>query len=262
MRRTLLVLSTLLGSLGVASLLPAADDAKKPIRVLIVTGDHGHKWQETTPALEKILRPDFDVATTVTPATDLTDENLAKFDVLLLNYRDTDKGAPETKWSPANKEAFLNALKAGKGLVVFHHASSAFVNPNWTEFEKATAGGWRKQGFHGPAHEFKVKTTDAKHPISQGLPAEFDHVIDELYQNSLVTPGSTVLATAYSDPAKPKGTGKDEPVVWVNQYGKGRVVQISLGHDTKAIADPHLHTWLRRATEWAATGAVKASAGN
>jgi hypothetical protein len=28
--------------------------------------------------------------------------------------------------------------------------------------------------------------------------------------------GSIVLATAHSDRNKPKGTGKDEPVIWVN----------------------------------------------
>ena len=41
-------------------------------------------------------------------------------------------------------------MRDGKGLVVFHHASSAFTKPNWDEFEKAVAGGWRSQGFHGP----------------------------------------------------------------------------------------------------------------
>ena len=32
----------------------------------------------------------------------------------------------------------------------------------------------------------------------------------------MMVPGSDVLATAYSDPDKPRGTGKDEPVIWVN----------------------------------------------
>ena len=181
------------------------------------------------------------VDVTTTPAKDLTDENLAKYDVLLLNYKDTPKGAPDTKWSDENKKAFLKAVHdGGKGLVVYHYASAAFTKPNWEEFEKAIAGGWRTQGFHGPAHEFTVKKTDVKHPISEGLPSEFDHVIDELYQNSLLTPGSVVLATAYCDPAKPKGTGKDEAVIWVNHYGKGRVFECVLGHDTAAMADPEL----------------------
>ena len=193
---------------------------------------------------------------TTTPSKDLTDDNLAKYDVLLLNYKDTPRGEPETRWSDANKEAFLKAVRDGKGLVVFHHASSAFVKPNWDEFEKAIAGGWRSQGFHGPAHAFTVKKTDVKHPISDGLVPEFGHPTDELYQNSVMVPGSVVLATAYSDPSKEKGTGKDEAVIWVNSYGKGRVYENVLGHSAAAMADPKFQDWMRRGVIWAATGKV------
>jgi type 1 glutamine amidotransferase len=84
-------------------------------------------------------------------------------------------------------------------------------------------------------------------------------VTDELYQNSLNPPGATVLATAYSDPAKPKGTGKDEPVIWVAPYGKGRVFNIALGHDTEAMSDPSFQNWMRRGIEWAATGEVRSA---
>src|SRR5262249_10760964 len=219
-------------------------------KALIITGDtvSAHKWPETTKALQDMLdeggRIKVDVTTTA--SKDLTDENLAKYDVLILNYKDTPSGPPESRWSEANKDAFLKAVRGGKGLVVYHHASSAFVRPNWEEFEKAVAGGWRSQGFHGPAHEFSVKKTDVKHPISEGLPEKFDHPIDELYQNSMITPGSEVLATAYSDPNKPRGTGKDEPVIWVNHYGQGRVYENSLGHDTRGMADPNFQKWMRR----------------
>ena len=78
--------------------------------------------------------------------------------------------------------------------------------------------------------------------------------MDELYQNSMLTPGSVVLATAYSDPSKPKGTGKDEPVIWVNHYGMGRVFEDVLGHDVKAMSDPEYQKWLVRGVTWAATG--------
>ena len=103
--------------------------------------------------------------------------------------------------------------------------------------KRSPAAGGRK-GFHGPKHVFTVKKTDAKHPISEGLPSEFEHTIDELYQNSVMVPGSIVLATAYSDPNKPRGTGKDEPVIWVNSYGKGRVYENVLGHDVGGDVRP------------------------
>ena len=240
-----------------------ANDPPAPIKLLIITGDNvgAHDWKATTQALRDSLSAQgrILVEATATPAEDLTDANLAKYDVLLLNYRDTDQGGPETKWSDANKAAFLKAVKDGTGLVVLHYASASFVKPNWDEFETAIAGGWRTQGFHGPAHAFSVKAADAKHPISEGLPSEFKHVTDELYQNSMMIPGSTVLATAYSDPSLPKGTGKDEAVIWVNTYGEGRVFNDVLGHDAAAIQDPAALAWLKRGVEWAATGKVEPS---
>jgi uncharacterized protein len=224
-----------------------------PVSVLVITGDHGHAWKDTTEKLSDILTTGgkIKVDVTITPSKDLTDQNLSKYDVLLLNYKDTPKGTPESRWSDANKQAFLKAVRDGKGLVVFHHASSAFTIPNWDEFEKAIAGGWRSQGFHGKKHIFTVKKTDAKHAISDGLPSQFEHKIDELYQNSVMVPDSVVLATAYSDPNKDKGTGKDEPVIWVNSYGKGRVYENVLGHDAEAMSDTNFQEWLRRGVIWA-----------
>lgn len=254
MRRTLIAAAIcLLPLAGPAA--PARADG--PIKLLIITGDNAHDWKATTPVLEKFFTDSgkFKVDVTSTPAKDLTDENLAKYDVLVLNYHDAKK--PEgSVWTDANKQAFLKAVREGKGLVVYHFASAAFARPNWPEFEQAIAGGWRSQGYHGPPHEFTVKKTAVKHPVSNGLPESFAHITDELYSASMRTRGSLVLATAYSDPAKPMGTGMDEAVVWVNHFGKGRVFNCALGHDAKAVADPPCAAWYVRGAEWAATGKV------
>jgi|SRR5208283_1876782 len=241
--------------------LPTFAADAKAIKVLIITGDHGHAWKETTPFLKDLLtKAGMSVDVTETPAKDLTAANLAKYDVLFLNYKDTKNGGPETKWSDENKKAFTAAVQGGKGLVVYHHASSAFVGGSEfdKEFEKIIAGGWRKQGNHGKRHEFNVAIRKADHPITRGMPAEFAHANDELYQNSVMLPDSIVLATAFSDSAKdPKNSGKQEPVVWVAMYGKGRVCENVLGHDAPAMKDLGFQTLLIRGVEWAATGDVK-----
>src|SRR5260370_5948085 len=215
-------------AVGLLMLVPwAGVAADGPIKVLIITGDHGHAWKETTPFLKEMLSTAGMTAdVTETPATALTADNLAKYDVLLLNYKDTKNGKPESRWSDANKKAFEEAVRGGNGLVVYHHASSAFVGGSEfdKEFEKIIAGGWRKQGNHGKRHEFTVTIRTPDHPITRGLPAEFAHNNDELYQNSVMLPGSIVLATAFSNQQlDPKNSDKHEPVVWVATYGKGRV---------------------------------------
>jgi ABC-type sugar transport system substrate-binding protein len=99
--------------------LPVSAADKDPIKVLIITGDHGHAWKQTTPFLKEILsKAGMKVDVTETPAKDLTSANLAKYDVLLLNYKDTKNGGPDTRWSDENKKAFTEAVKNGKGLVV------------------------------------------------------------------------------------------------------------------------------------------------
>jgi type 1 glutamine amidotransferase len=233
-----------------------ADNA--PINVLIITGDHGHNWRETTPFLKKVLTgAGMRVDVTETPANDLTADKLAKYDVLLLNYKDTKKGGPDTRWSEDNKKAFADAVKGGKGLLVYHHASSAFVSGSDfdKEFERIIAGGWRKQGNHGKRHVFTVTIRKADHPITKGLPAEFTHSNDELYQNSVMLPGSVVLATAFSDNTNdPKNSGKDEAVVWVSHYGKGRVCENVLGHDVAAMQSAGFQKLLIRGVQWCARG--------
>jgi type 1 glutamine amidotransferase len=257
-KNLLTVLAVLFGSAFVAD-----GAAAKEVRVLVITGDEvsAHKWKETAPLIKKILTDaGHKVDVTQTPAKDLTPKNLARYDVFVLNYRNTPAGAkenPDSVWSEENKKAFLDAVKGGKGLYVHHFSSSAFTGTSDfdKQYEKMIAGGWRKQGNHGKMHEFTVAVRK-KHPITEGL-SEFKHGRDELYQNSLMLPGSEVLAMAYSDKSvDPRNTGKDEPILWVARYGKGRVCNNVLGHDTTAMKGKYFQTLLVRGVEWAATGKV------
>ena len=67
------------------------------------------------------------------------------------------------------------------------------------------------------------------------------------------------MATAYAAPQY-KGTGTNEPMIWVIPYGKGRVFTTVLGHamndETVAIRCVGFLTVMARGCEWAATGKV------
>jgi type 1 glutamine amidotransferase len=56
-----------------------------------------------------------------------------------------------------------------------------------------------------------------------------------------------VLATARS-----KVDGKDYPMAFAFQCGKGRVFHCVLGHDVQALSNPSVAELFRRGTAWAA----------
>jgi type 1 glutamine amidotransferase len=95
----------------------------------------------------------------------------------------------------------------------------------------------------------------------KGLPTVWEHFKDECYAR-LRGPAENmdVLATAYEAPGG--SDGRDEPMIWTVNYGKGRVFVSPLGH---AGNDPELRysmectgfqVILLRGSEWAATGNV------
>ncbi len=218
-------------------------------KILIITGDHEHVWQDTTSALKNILTEAGHVVdVTERPRLDLTSKKLVAYDTLILNYRDTIRGAeanPDSVWTDTNKGAFANAVRAGTGLVVAHGASGAFINDSeWrTEFAKLCAGGWRKEDSQRKMHELTL-TVQRDHAITRGMNS-LEHGRDQLHQNLILTEGSEVLVTAFD------GREMDEPIIWANYYGEGRVVQCALGHNAAAMRRDGFRTLFVRCVEWA-----------
>jgi type 1 glutamine amidotransferase len=235
----------------------AEERPAEPIRVLLVTGENNHDWEYTSKVHKETLEATgrFRVDITEKPGVDLADAGkLHQYGVFVLDYN----GA---RWGDAAEKAFAKAVADGTGVVFIHAANNAFTG--WDEFEKMAGLLWREGTGHGEFHAFDVKITDKSHPITAGL-SDLEAHPDELYHKLVNTQHVpvTVLATAYSSPEK-RGTGHDEPMAIVLNYGKGRVFQTPLGHvwrnDEKSrvsINDPQFKVLLARGTEWAATGSV------
>jgi type 1 glutamine amidotransferase len=247
--------------------------AASPIHVMLMDGESGgpyHKWQLTTPVLKKELEETglFQVDVVTLPAK----PEFSKYQVVVSNLDSAD-------WPADLKASFTEYMKDGGGFVVVHAADNAFAG--WPEYNQMIGvGGWRGRketagphwywqdgklfgdttpgsaGGHGRRIPFAVTTRDSQHPIMKGLPPVWMHQGDELY-NSLRGPGEhmTVLATAYSDPAN-AGTGHDEPMLMVLNFGKGRIFHTTMGHDVNALSCLGFITTFQRGTEWAATGKV------
>lgn len=221
--------------------------ASEPVRVLLLTGMNNHDWQKTTPALQKILDPNHGFSVQVTQRPQVrTSEDFAACDVVVSNWNAWGKTGPDTQWSEATRRAFLEFVKRGGGHVTVHAGGSSFYD--WPPYHRIVAS-WGDKTSHGPIHTFKVDVADPNHPLVRGMASFSIH--DELWNRAQFPADSRVLMTAHSAKAY-KGTGKPEPVLCVCQYGRGRCVNLMLGHDVRAMQTPEFGDLLRRSCRWAA----------
>ncbi len=249
------------------------------LKVLLIDGQNNHNWKATTPVLVDALESSgrFAVTVSTAPARNAPKEEWAArwnpdfsyFDVTLSNYNGQS-------WPEKTQKGLENYVKKGGALVVVHAANNSFSN--WLEYNRMIGlGGWGgrtekhgpylffsdegklvrdprpgRGGSHGAQHEFLVKLRQSDHPIVKGMPAEWKHAKDELY-DSLRGPAENVevLATAYSEKSK-----KHEPMIMTISYGDGHVFHTPMGHADYSMRCVGFYDVVRRGTEWAATGKV------
>ena len=253
-----------------------------PMRALIVDGQNNHDYKSTTPHLKKILEATglfaVDVATSPPKGGNMSafKPEFSKYRVIISNYNGE-------RWSKETETALVVFVRNGGGFVSVHAADNSF--PDWKEYnEMIGLGGWGGRneksgpylrlrdghfvpdttpgngGSHGQQHEFVLDTRAPGHPIMKGLPVQWMHAKDELY-NRLRGPAQnvTILASALS-PKEKGGSGEIEPMLMAIAFGKGRVFHTAIGHnngsDLTAQKCVGFITTLQRGVEWAATGNV------
>jgi type 1 glutamine amidotransferase len=246
---------------------PPPQTPSRKIQVLIVTGRDDHDWRGATPLMRQYLDAAGIFETRIAEEfRDASPESLKPYDVAVLVYADK---FPEDRWTDRSRAALLDFVRSGKGLVVYHHSSTAFKD--WPEFARMCGGNYYGGAHHSPIHDFTVDVVDRDHPITRGLKKSFAQPQDELYANMQMQPAGSyhVLATAWDDHAlyhgKSRvpitGPGANEPLLWTveagqGQAGKGRVFATMIGHSAKATQSPGWIATFTRGVEWAATGNV------
>jgi hypothetical protein len=264
------------------ALFQAAMAADPPLKVLIIGGQNNHNWAKSTPYMEKVLNRSARFQATVcnspgkdaAPADwDAWQPQFGDFGCVVLDYNGQ-------MWPERVKQAFVNYVRDGGGVVVIHAANNSFGG--WKEFEQMVGLLWRGRDYgaslfwddegklvreepgqgrgmgHGGQYDWLMTVRDAEHPITHGMPVKWMHKHDELYHGQRGPAEDVhILVTAFSDPAPGRGgTGKNEPIVWWIPYGKGKVVTNLMGHvgELGSMECVGFQTSLYRACEWAATG--------
>ena len=259
--------------------------AKAPIKTLLITGQNNHNWPVSHQVLKQILESSglFSVEVAQTPAAggdmSVFSPDFNAYQLVVLDYNGDS-------WPESVQEKFESYVKNGGGVVVYHAANNAFSK--WKAYNEITAlGGWEGRneqsgdwvywkdgalvrdsnpgpgGSHGRQHSYILNKRNSDHPITRGLPDHWLHAQDELYDR-MRGPGNIkdLLFTAYSDP-ETGGSGREEPLIFTVDYGKGRIFHDMLGHagntpeDSPALQCTGFQVLLLRGAEWAATGKVK-----
>ena len=257
--------------------------AKRPIKTLLITGQNNHYWQDSHVLLRSLMENSgyFTVDVAQTPPSGEGMESFivdfSPYDLVVLDYNGDS-------WPETTNQNFLDFVNKGGGVVVYHAADNAF--PNWKEYNEIIAlGGWEGRneksgpwvywkdgglikdyspgigGSHGERYPYAMICRSSSHPITKGLPSEWMHYTDELYDR-MRGPGNieTLLYTASSDASR-GGSGREEPMMFTVRFGKGRIFHTMLGHvgpnnDHKAVECVGFQVTFLRGCEWAATGKV------
>ena len=283
------VIKKLVGAMAIVAVLLAFSccSETKPIKALVVSGQNNHNWQVSHKVLKLILDNSgmfqTDIVLTPEKGGDMNEfkPEFDKYDVVVLDYNGD-------RWSAETDSAFLQYVRNGGGVVVYHAADNAFAD--WDEFNRIIAlGGWEGRnekhgpycywengglvldetpgngGSHGQQREYAMHCRNAEHPVTKGLPDNWIHGKDEMY-DSMRGPAN-IKDLLYSGKAEKEtgGSGKEEPLVFTVDYGKARIFHIMLGHcgptaeDNPAMQCAGFQTLLLRGAEWAATGEVTQS---
>ncbi len=227
--------------------------AAEPLKILMITGGCCHDYENQKKILSEGIAAranvKFDI---VHEGPGPGDPKAREHMISVYHKKDWAKGYDlilhNECFGFVTNVAFVEGIaaphKAGTPAVFLHCSSHSYRNAQTDAWKEAVGITSMK---HDKKREFEVKTVKADHPVMKGFPADWKNPsADELYENVKVWPTTTPLAQAYSEQSK-----KDQVVIWVNTYGKGKVFSTTLGHENKTMEDPAYLDLVTRGLLWA-----------
>ena len=250
----------LLGALFVlGSTITRAAEPVKPLHALLITGGCCHDYNrqkviisEGVSARANVLWTLVQEGGTGTRRENIKDSVYAKpewaegFDIVVHNECFADDADPEFI------ERVLAPHRGGTPAIVIHctmHTFRALKTDAFRQFLGVTST------HHGPQHPLDVNNLLPSHPIMQSFPGNWTTGNEELYAIDKIWPTTRALAQAPDKTKNAAGTwidtAKQNTVIWINTYGKGRVFGTTLAHNNKTMSDPVYLDLLTRGLLWA-----------
>lgn len=208
-------------------------------------------------------------------------ETIEGYDAILLNYDGkVDVTAPYIPLGATAEKTLCDYVANGGGIIIYHSSVIAQEPAFPAEFIKMTGADFKftNGGRKNPKLSFRVDMVKGD-PICEGVPDFWYTAQDDLFVNVkwLEDSNVEVLATVYDgeedydisrmqkhlardyeniDLSKLENLNQDNPVVWKNTYGKGRVFVPFIGHGIDTIRRAEFVSILAKGCEWACCGEV------
>lgn len=195
-----------------------------------------------------------------------TPENLARYDAFFfyttgdLTEEGKDKNPPMSK---EGKEAFLEAIKNGKGFIGTHSATDTFHSPgneghgdarfksdgeNADPYIKMIGAEFIR---HGEQQKSRLIVADKKFPGMSAVAVDFAP-LEEWYSLKNFAPDLHVLLIQETRSMKNSMYQRPPyPATWARMHGKGRVFYTSMGHREDIWTNPVFQDVLMGGINWA-----------
>jgi type 1 glutamine amidotransferase len=251
----------------------SAQEAKSPLKVLLVAGGCCHDYTTQTKLLKEGIESRINAEVTVVLSSDTStkatfeiyesDDWAKAYDVII--HDECSANVTEKPYV----DRILAAHKNGTPAVNLHCAMHSY---RWGDFKVAVEPGADNAAWyemiglqstgHGPKAPLELQSLDSDHPVMNGF-TDWTTVDEELYNNVRVfnSTGQLLRAKQTTPPNKKqlkddrnaKPTESAAVIAWTNEYGpkKTRIFSTSLGHQNETVADTRYMEFVVRGVLWA-----------
>lgn len=205
-------------------------DGSGKLEILFLGHDsQHHNSAQYLPLLASSLSKEGIFFTYTDKPDDLNDENLDKYDALMIY-------ANHEEITPTQEKALLDYVQKGRGFIPIHCASFCFQNS--LKYIDLVGGQFKSH----QTDSFATSIINKAHPVMKGL-SEFITWDETYVHDKLATDIEVLMERVEGD--------HREPWTWVKPHGKGRVFYTAYGHDERTWNHPGFQQLVKEGIIWA-----------